>query len=417
MALDADLSEPSPVGVPRSQRRRVGAVMPTQASFAKGIVSMGVGDKIVKKVGKLKGMATQAAGKLTGTMRPGRRSSASGQQDTSDIISLGSWMGDIPDDVLVTALSIPGTHDSGCIDGPVGFAKTQNLDIAEQLNAGIRFLDIRLAHYQDDLRVHHDVVYMGKNYNDVLQICVDFLAAHPSEAIIMSVKEEERFDAPLGDFAPSEVLGRLLRGERESRENSRSFDDEFEYQTWRRLEAAPPFYNYIDPAVAGGRPVATAPALTSATTLGDVRGRIVLLRRFQGEDGVGFDVTYWLDNTTTRSSEDQHGNPRTAAPPIYFIEDHYGNPDDKYGLVVTHIEKAMQGDLEDLYITFSSAVTLRASGHSETINPRLSDYLAASSRGRIGIVAMDYFEEPRELASHVITTNFRTGATGGAKLR
>ncbi|HET9257143.1 MAG TPA: phosphatidylinositol-specific phospholipase C [Pseudonocardiaceae bacterium] len=376
---------------------------------------MGAGDKIVKKVGELKDTAAQAAGRLTGIMRSGRRSPTSGQKDTSDIISLSSWMGDLPDDALVTALSIPGTHDSGCIDGPVGFAKTQNLDIAEQLNAGIRFLDIRLAHYQNDLHVHHDVVYMGKSYKDVLRICAEFLGRHPSETIMMSVKEEERFDAPLGDFAPSEVLSRLLRGELESRGNSRSFDDEFEYQTWRQLKSAPPFYNYADPAVAGGRPVMTAPTLTSATTLGDVRGRIILLRRFQGEDGVGFDVTYWLDNAATRSSEDERGNPRTAAPPIYSIEDHYNNPDDKYDLAIAHIEKAMKGDPEDLYITFSSAVTLRASGHSETINPRLSDYLAASPQGRVGIVAMDYFEEPRELVSHVITTNFRTGATSGAK--
>jgi 1-phosphatidylinositol phosphodiesterase len=69
----------------------------------------------------------------------------------SEVASFSSWMGDIPDNVLVTALSIPGTHDSGCIDGPMGLAKTQNLDLAEQLDSGIRFLDIRLAHYQDDL--------------------------------------------------------------------------------------------------------------------------------------------------------------------------------------------------------------------------------------------------------------------------
>lgn len=366
---------------------------------------MSARDKIVKKAGELKGKATQAIGKLT---------SANDQENTSDIISFKSWMGDIPDDVLVTALSIPGTHDSGCIDGPVGFAKTQNLGIAEQLNAGIRFLDIRLAHYQDDLHVHHDVVYMGKSYKDVLQTCVDFLVQHPSEAIIMSVKEEDRFDGPLGDFAPSEVFGRLLRGEPQSRENTRSFDDEFEYQTWQQLETAPPFYNYADPSAAPGQSVTTVPVLTSATTLGDVRGKIVLLRRFHSGEGVGLDVTYWLDNTTTRSSQDEHGNPRTTTPPVYAIEDHYRDPDDKYSLVVAHIEQAMQGDLEDLYITFSSAVTLRASGHSETINPRLNDYLATSPQARIGIVAMDYFEEPRELVSRVITTNFRAAATSGA---
>ena len=363
------------------------------------------GGKIAKKADELKGKVMQAAGKLAGTQPP-----AGGQgAEASGVISLSSWMGDIPDDVLVTALSIPGTHDSGCIDGPMGFAKTQNLDIAAQLDAGIRFLDIRLAHYQDDLHVHHDVVYMGKSYKDVLQICVDFLSQHPSETILMSVKEEERFDGPLGDFAPSELLNRLLRGDPESRENTRSFDDEFEHQTWQRLETAPPFYNHAAPS-AGGHPVTTAPAFTSATTLGDVRGKIVLLRRFKGAESMGVDVTYWLDNTMTRSDEDEHGNPRETAPPVYAIEDHYSDPDDKYTLVVTHIEKARHGDLEDLYITFSSAVSLQASSHAETINPRLNDHLAASPHGRLGIIAMDYFEGPRELVSNVIKTNFPTGA-------
>jgi hypothetical protein len=142
--------------------------------------------------------------------------------------------------------------------------------------------------------------------------------------------------------------------------------------------------------------------------LGDVRGKIVLLRRFQGHQGIGFDVTYWLDNATTRSSEDEHGNPRRTVPPIYDIEDHYNDPDDKYGLVVTHIEKARSGNLQDLYITFSSAVTLQASGYAETINPRLNDYLAESSEGRVGIVVMDYFEAPRELVSNVIKMNSRS---------
>ncbi|MDQ4103078.1 MAG: hypothetical protein M3186_04995, partial [Actinomycetota bacterium] len=97
-----------------------------------------------------------------------------------EFISHSSWMRDIPDNALVTALSIPGTHDSCSVDGILGFGKTQNLDLAHQLNAGIRFIDIRLAHYRDDLFVHHDVVHMGKCYADVLNTCSSFLGQHPS---------------------------------------------------------------------------------------------------------------------------------------------------------------------------------------------------------------------------------------------
>ncbi|MFY9805807.1 MAG: phosphatidylinositol-specific phospholipase C, partial [Pseudonocardiaceae bacterium] len=346
---------------------------------------------------ELKDRAKQVVGKL-----------ADQEGAMDDVISRTSWMGDISDDVLVTALSIPGTHDSGCIDGPMGFAKTQNLDVAEQLTAGIRFLDIRLAHYQDGLHLHHDVIYMGKDYRDVLKICADFLVEHPSETILMSVSEETRFDGSLGDFAPSEVLSRLLRGEPESWENTRSFHDEFQHQTWKQVGTAPPFYNYADSSPG------IAPAFTSETTLGDVRGKIILLRRFQCGGDVGFDVTYWLDNAITRSSEDENGEPRNAVPPMYYIEDHHKNPDDKYDLVVTHIEKTKIGNQEDLYITFSSAVTLQAGGYAEEVNPRLNDYLAGSAPGRIGIIVMDYFEEPRELISNVIKMNSTTEATNGS---
>jgi 1-phosphatidylinositol phosphodiesterase len=369
---------------------------------------MGLGDKIVNKTEDLKGKATEAADKLTGDMHPQHGSDAASQQDSTDeIISNSSWMGDIPDDVLVTALSIPGTHDSGCIEGPMGIAKTQNLDIPEQLNAGIRFLDIRLAHYQDNLFVHHDVIYMGKSYKDVLKICADFLARHPSETILMSVREEDRTDSSLGDFAPSEVIGRLTREESACRDNTRSFEAEFKGQTWEQVETAPPFYNFAasPPGADAGD---STPAFTPATTLGDVRGKLILLRGFQGDQDMGLDVSYWLDDTVTRSDEDEHGNPRDAVPPIYHIEDHYSNPDGKYDLVVAHLEKARGGKLEDLYITFSSAVTLKADDYSQKINPRLNDYLAASPEGRIGIVVMDYFEEPRELVSNVIKMNSRS---------
>jgi hypothetical protein len=96
-----------------------------------------------------------------------------------------------------------------------------------------------------------------------------------------------------------------------------------------------------------------------------------------------------------------------VTPPFYDIEDRYQNPgdDDKFNFVVDHIEKARHGDPCDLYITFSSAVGLTARGYSKKINPRLNDHLAKSPPGRIGIIVMDYFEEPRELVSNVIKAN------------
>ena len=307
-----------------------------------------------------------------------------------------SWMRDIPDDTLVTALSIPGTHDSACIGGPLGFGQTQNLDLSHQLIAGIRFLDIRLAHYQDNLYLHHDVVHMEKCYADVLDICSDFLKRFPSEVIFMSVKEENRFDSPLGRFAPSKIFGKDRGDPKNWVIRSDSFEEVFKARTWQHCEDASLWHNLAAPR-AGGGSGPPDPVLTSETTLKDVRGKVVLLRRFKGSSDVGFDLTYWPENRTFRST----------AFPAHDVHDRFQGirSEEKFELVVAHLEEAKKGDPKDLYITFSSAVALKARGYADVVNPRLNEYLAESSKGRVGIIAMDYFEDPPELVSNVIKMN------------
>lgn len=242
-----------------------------------------------------------------------------------EFISRTSWMRNIPDETPATALSIPGTHNSGCISDLFGFAQTQNLDLADQLDAGIRFLDIRLAHYQDDLVVHHDVVCMDKSYTDVLVICSRFPQKYPSETILMSVKDEGRLDDGLGRFAPSEILGRLSRGETANTDrDTSSFEDTLKARTWEHIENAPLFYNFtVRPS--GGDFMTTGRAFTSETTLGEVRGKVILLRRFDGSPDVGLDLTYWPENQTFRSAE----------PPIHDVHDRYQGlkDEDKYELM------------------------------------------------------------------------------------
>ncbi|HXT44070.1 MAG TPA: phosphatidylinositol-specific phospholipase C [Pseudonocardiaceae bacterium] len=305
-----------------------------------------------------------------------------------------SWMRDIADNALVTSLSIPGTHNSCSIGGILGFTKTQGLDLSDQLNAGIRFLDIRLSHYQDNLFVHHDVVHMGKCYADVLSVCSTFLEQHPSETILMSIKDEGRCDSLLGRFAPSRVFGKSRGDPMSWVVRSNSFEDAFKARTWEYVEDPSLFYNLPSPLPGDG---SANTNLTARTTLGEVRGKIILLRRFEASPDVGFDLTYWPENMRFRG----------AANPVYAVEDHWWDPGegDKYNFMITHIEEARRRSPKDLYITFASAVHMNARAYSKAINPRLNDYLAKSPPGRVGIIAMDYFEEPRELVSNVIQMN------------
>jgi hypothetical protein len=106
-----------------------------------------------------------------------------------------SWMGDLDDSTALHKLSIPGTHDSGAIRGGLA-AQTQAWTIAEQLAAGIRFLDIRLRPTIHGLAVHHGLVYMGFSFEDTLQSAKKFLDNQPTEAVFIFVANSGHPDEP-----------------------------------------------------------------------------------------------------------------------------------------------------------------------------------------------------------------------------
>src|ERR1043165_5400306 len=79
------------------------------------------------------------------------------------------WMADLADTKMIAELSIPGTHDSGArFDLTQGVSKTQNLTIAEQLAAGVRYFDIRCRHVADQFLIYHGAVDQNQTYDEVL---------------------------------------------------------------------------------------------------------------------------------------------------------------------------------------------------------------------------------------------------------
>lgn len=152
-----------------------------------------------------------------------------------------SWMGGIGDERLLSSLSLPGTHDSAS-NGPGGIlVRNQRKSIRDQLLSGIRFLDIRARLYQGDFAIHHDLVYLNKNFADVLRETTEFLKQYPSETIYMRVKQEY----------------------------SKESDDEFANRFERYLEELAD-YGLI--YMASNR----------NPRLGDTRGKLVFLRDFKG---------------------------------------------------------------------------------------------------------------------------------------
>lgn len=113
-------------------------------------------------------------------------------------MKLNNWMSEIDGKRDLLTLSIPGTHD--CVTKFVQFehiSKTQDLTIAEQLNLGIRALDIRVESRGEALKMVHAFAKAFPTANKfgkqmdldfVLNQCYDFLLENPSETIVSSLK-------------------------------------------------------------------------------------------------------------------------------------------------------------------------------------------------------------------------------------
>lgn len=107
-----------------------------------------------------------------------------------------SWMSHLPDDALVSQLSLPGAHDAATAEGWAGVlgllagdtnSKTQEVKVAEQYNGGVRVFDIRPCLENDVLWNSHGVTRLNKTIESLLDDMVAFLEKNPSEFFIFHV--------------------------------------------------------------------------------------------------------------------------------------------------------------------------------------------------------------------------------------
>lgn len=107
------------------------------------------------------------------------------------------WMLAINNFTLLSGISMPGTHDSAAFRKWYKSPYTcHDTSITEQLQGGIRVLDIRLKTKRSQVVTCHGDV--GPNefqpFNDVLDECHRFLTTNPSEAIVMILKVDDWAD-------------------------------------------------------------------------------------------------------------------------------------------------------------------------------------------------------------------------------
>jgi len=120
--------------------------------------------------------------------------------DRTPVPGSADWMGRLPDNRPIGLIALPGTHDSATRNVQLAFfSKCQSLSIAEQLEAGFRYFDIRLAADGDRLKFMHGFTACTESgwpwakplhLDTVLGDVYAFLDAHPTEELVFVVKQE-----------------------------------------------------------------------------------------------------------------------------------------------------------------------------------------------------------------------------------
>lgn len=277
-----------------------------------------------------------------------------------------SWMGALPDDMLLTNVAMPGTHDSGATINyklfgfeVSGTAKCQELTIAEQLAIGVRFFDIRLRRVNGELHIYHGDVDQKLNFDEVLSACYAFLAENPSETLMMCIKEET--DASGTNAA-------------------------FDTMVAAKINANSSYWH-------------TSPVVP---LLGTVRGKIVLMRRYATSGNFGINAASgWSDNTTFSLN---------AGNCILSVQDYYNDEsaDAKWSAISAMFNK-MKYQKSTYYLNYTSGY--KSSGSipnintiKDSVNPKLIDYLKTSP-DFVGIVVTDFMTA--EIAELIYKVNFR----------
>jgi 1-phosphatidylinositol phosphodiesterase len=217
--------------------------------------------------------------------------------DSSSVASNPQWMAYINGNTALSQLSLPGTHDSMAHYGGDA-VQCQSMGLAEQLESGIRVLDIRCRHIDNACAIHHGSFYQHANLDDVLITVTGFLSANPTETILMRLKDKEHDD---GEGV------------------TRSFEDTF-------LDYRSRYANFFWGYTGNDNP-----------KLDEVRGKIVLLQNF------GANWLYGINWYTINNIQDAYS--------MGTNWDLYG----KWEKVRAHLDAAANGDSNSLYVNFLSA--------------------------------------------------------------
>ncbi|MBQ1315944.1 MAG: phosphatidylinositol-specific phospholipase C [Lachnospiraceae bacterium] len=299
--------------------------------------------------------------------------------DDSEITGANAdWMAKIGDGQKLSSFTIPGTHDSGtCFIFPAYFLQDQNNDISRQLMMGYRYLDIRVKLSKDGngLELCHSFgrCRTGQmagtdtlTFDDVVRDTQAFLAEHPAETVIFCIKAEKDTDSV------SRIQKLVMSAVGREREK---------WYTGSRIPA-----------------------------LGEVRGKIVLARRFENvlgideaEAGLFFD---WEDQGSAEVLADAAAVVPLDGDGELIVQDRYHyNTEDKWKAVTDLMNSGRAGE-DALVLNFFSASYGKLPhplSYAKKMNARFLAACGDLPADNYGILIFDFASE--DLASAVIGLN------------
>ncbi len=320
------------------------------------------------------------------------------------------WMAELPDDVFVANLSIPGAHDActGCgWASGVGlladlYARTQDINMAAEWSIGIRAFDLRPCVYEKYMNINHGIMPTTMHFEDALALLRDSLVAHPTEFVVIHL-----LHAADGDQVENAYNSRLL--EVLGREDFKDFFADFK----------------------------------TDLTVGELRGKILLLSRDNYGTPVGGYFLNWTGAVDWDRQRQGRIRGRTSTGRLFmqdFADTHQtGGVDEKVGAIrrlldysTTHY--ATQVSTITWYFNFASAYSRvqnffgtevsTSDGYRDNAaqtHAAILDYLATHKAGPMGVVLMDYVGVDRsgnfdvrglETVNAIIRNNFNYVASG-----
>ncbi|KAL2885183.1 1-phosphatidylinositol phosphodiesterase [Ceratocystis lukuohia] len=255
------------------------------------------------------------------------------------------WMSNLADDTPLSSLSIPGTHGSASSTFESPIIRTQSDDLVQQLEGGIRYIDISCNYDSYGLMVYHAAYRTSYSLGRLLRTVNQFLDRHPRETIILRIQT---------DTHPKFI--------------NKRFED-FMTSTYYKDDIRRVYSRNVH-------------EITTVPTLGEIRGKIFILQDFKTSPPGRYGLPWNSDTVSSYS--------KGMTVSTLFLKSVWASAQ-------SHLREAPLMESNKLHITYTTAssgvnpINLAARNSPRSgMNKLLGEYLSNNEGDCFGIIVMDF---------------------------